>query len=383
MSQIVRNRVKLESQQMDNGFFTLRIRWTEQGKRKAKSCGLGSFEVDPLEGSNSRRKGIREAVQQAEKMRADREAILIAKERGWKVEGAKDPARGRVKTFLDYMRAGRDSNARAWKNRFNIVMRRLEEFYSDPKVGLDDPCFEELTLGHGNTFRDWLKRGDTDRKPYDAESVRNYITLVKSELERAVEMGVLTVNPWRSVRTPVGNKRNTIPKEILVIDEVKTLARVDTDAPEAKRAFLVACLTGMGLSDIRALRFKDFSGGVLHYVRAKTQTGSPMEARVKLNETALKLLGKGKPNDMVFSDLPSDTAINKALDLMTRRSGIEKKITFYCGRHSFAVNQIVAGVNPEKVRQQMGQASLKTMDRYIRRAAELVEDGTESLGFEL
>ena len=190
-------RVQLLSHKMPNGNFNLQLRWRENGVRKKKSCGLGSFEVDPLEGSNSRRKGIREAVQQAEKMRADREAVLIATERGWKVQGAKDPTRGRVETFLDYMRAGRDSNTRAWKNRFNIVMRRLEEFYCDPKVGLDDPRFEELTLGHGNTFRDWLKRGDANRKPYDAESVRNYITLVKSELERAVEMEVLAANPWR------------------------------------------------------------------------------------------------------------------------------------------------------------------------------------------
>ena len=108
-----------------------------------------------------------------------------------------------------------------------------------------------------------------------------------------------------------------------------------------------------------------------------------MEARVKLNETAMKLLGRGNASDLVFPELPSDSAINKSLARMVERAGIEKKITFYCGRHSFAVNQIVAGVNPEKVRQQMGQASLKTMDRYIRRAAELVEDGTESLGFEL
>ena len=61
MPTAVRHRVNLESQLMDNGYYSLRLRWTENGKRKAKSCGLGSFEVDPLEGTNSRRKGIRQA----------------------------------------------------------------------------------------------------------------------------------------------------------------------------------------------------------------------------------------------------------------------------------------------------------------------------------
>ena len=58
--------------------------------------------------------------------------------------------------------------------------------------------------------------------------------------------------------------------------------------------------------------------------------------------------------------LPTDTVINKNLNVWVKRAGIDKKITFYCGRHTFGTLLLSEeGVNIETVADAMGHKNIR------------------------
>jgi integrase len=105
------------------------------------------------------------------------------------------------------------------------------------------------------------------------------------------------------------------------------------------RSFLFACNTGLRWCDIYALRFSsvDIENSMLNLIQQKVKDHSSKAVlHLNLNKNALSLLKKyiGKPNEKVFQ-LPTYNYSLRLLDHIVKDAGIEKHITFHCGRHSF------------------------------------------------
>lgn len=112
---------------------------------------------------------------------------------------------------------------------------------------------------------------------------------------------------------------------------------------------------------MRQLKWSNIKNGKLDIKRAKTG----IQILNELPATAKELLGKrGKSNDFVFN-LPSDTAINKTIKVWIRNAGIEKHVTFYSGRHTFAVLLLKNGTNLKTIADAMGQTSTKETIKYL------------------
>ena len=144
---------------------------------------------------------------------------------------------------------------------------------------------------------------------------------------------------------------------------------------------MFTCVTGLRWCDIKPLKWQsiDFKNRVVSIEQSKTEE----PVTVPLNDAAIKLLGSaGKPSELVFH-LPSANGANKTVKAWVKRAGIDKKITWHNGRHSFGTNLIFADVDILTTSKLLGHKSLKHTQRYVDAAKERKESATHKINFEL
>jgi len=210
-----------------------------------------------------------------------------------------------------------------------------------------------------------LVKGYTDfltgtNSALSGETPYDYFKRFKEVLNNAVKENYLLESPVKDIR--IKKPTDTIKKQILWIDELRILANTPCGNEEVKRAFLFACYTGLGAAEIKKLRWKHLENGRLNITRAKNT--NPIT--FKLSDSALKLAGENKSSESkVFNLSISDSAINKNLKNWIQKAGIDKHITFYCGRHSFAMLNLQNGVHPKTLASMMGHSDLKMINKYL------------------
>jgi len=98
-----------------------------------------------------------------------------------------------------------------------------------------------------------------------------------------------------------------------------------------------------------------------------------------LPATALKLLGKkGKADDNIFN-LPSGAAIHKNLKNWVKRAKIDKHLSYYCSRHTFACLLLMKGANLKTVADLLGHTSTKHTVKYLNYIDPLKEEAINKL----
>jgi integrase len=170
--------------------------------------------------------------------------------------------------------------------------------------------------------------------------IKNFLSGVFTYAKR---MGVLDgiTNPVTDVSVPKGAPENETYAYSL--EEIQTMIRV-LEEP-ARTAVLVAAFTGLSLSELRGLRWEDFSGDELHVRRSvwRTHVGetktrartAPVPLLPILNRALAKHKKRSLDNGFVFAGptgRPRDLATmgTKVIRPALRRAGIE-----WNGWHAF------------------------------------------------
>ena len=184
---------------------------------------------------------------------------------------------------------------------------------------------------------------------------------------KAVKFGKLKANPFYQLeKSDIFPKPKSSHKLYLTPDELKRFMASDERSPgvaEAQRAFGFACLTGLRISDIKALRWSDIKRNketnTLVIVQKKTKALNA----VPIGNTALSWMPPKCDDDFVFH-LPAKANVDAALKRIAKKVGIEKNISFHCARHTFGILvQAVTG-NIETTKKLMGHKSLKSTAIY-------------------
>jgi integrase len=219
-------------------------------------------------------------------------------------------------------------------------------------------------------FADFLKNPENGLK---GETPYNYWTKFRKVLKEAVNEGIFKKNPSEGI--VVKRKTGQLKKNVLTKDELQLLAKTHCVNEEVKRAFLFACFTGLGMAEIRKLTWARVVNKKLKIYREKTKEQMIND----LHPVALKLLGeKGKPNEKIFT-LPSDVAISKDLKKWVKLAGIEKNISFYCGRHTFATQLLLNGANLKTVADCLGHSNTRHTIKYLYYVDELKSEAISNL----
>lgn len=139
---------------------------------------------------------------------------------------------------------------------------------------------------------------------------------------------------------------------------------------------------GMNFADLMTLKWSDINGDRINYNRAKTKT----KFSISINSPMRKILDYYKDVDdsstkYIFPILlknemtPKQIAnrkskvlkqYNKKLKQIASIQGIDKNITSYVARHSFATNLKFSGVSTDIISQIMGHSDIKVTQAYLR-----------------
>lgn len=154
-----------------------------------------------------------------------------------------------------------------------------------------------------------------------------------------------------------------VKKEYLTLDELKALANTPCDFPVLKSASIFSCMTGLRISDVLKLDWKEIlpasDGGYCMRLRTeKTET----ETTLPISDEALELCGergKGK----VFKGL-TKAMTQQPLKDWVASAGITKHITFHCFRHTFATLQVALGTDIYTVSKMLTHKNVSTTQIY-------------------
>ncbi len=278
-------------------------------------------------------------------------------------KGIRDLKREKM-SFTDYFERYAKNYKKADIRKINSSLKKFKEF--SRRI-----TFKQLDKKKCTEFLQFLQDHENMNSH---DSVVSYFGVLRKVVNSAIDDGIMASSPLKRIQ--VKRTRPQLHKHVLTDEELQKLNDAHCGNSEVKRAFMFCCNTGLGLAECRELTWEKLKDNKLsHTSRAKSST--PLT--IDLNENAKYYLGeKGSNKEKVFT-LPSHSAFNKALKPWAKRAKVDKHLTSYVGRHTFATNLIKAGVNPKVVAKLLGHTSLKHIDKYINHVDELKKEAVDSL----
>lgn len=276
--------------------------------------------------------------------------------------------------FYDYYRAmcakrrGNEESRGNWGNWYSCL-RHMLKYEPNERI-----TFAQITPEWVQGFKDYLEHdavawGNDYRKrlkdkPLARNSKLSYFNKLRACLNQAFEERVIPYNPMRGIES---FKPEDGMRMYLTLEEVRKLAQTDCEYPNIKRAFLFSCLTGLRRSDIIRMTWSEvFQQGEYTRIIFKQKKTNGQEY-LDITEQAAELMGRrGRPEERVFEEIHSPTCTNTAIREWVLRAGINKKITFHCARHTFAVMMLDLGTDIYTVSKLLGHRELSTTQIYAK-----------------
>jgi integrase len=220
----------------------------------------------------------------------------------------------------------------------------------------DQISFQDITPSFCRNFKDYLLG------IINASTAKTYLSALKATINRAIKENIISDNPCKNITI----KAQDAKKEFLLQEELEKVVNQETPFIEVKNAFLFSCFTGLRLSDIIALTWREVEHGYLYFRQKKTKNPE----RILLTADASSILDDQKKKHVesnhVF-DLPhSMNKLNIILKSIIQAAGITKNITFHCGRHTAATSWITAGVDIFVVQKLLGHSDINTTMVYAK-----------------
>lgn len=310
----------------------------------------------------------KETLKYAEAIKSKRTVELMNGEFGFKSEYKTDTL------FFDYYRnmcekrLGAESRGN-WGNWFSCL-HHLRIYERRENI-----TFADITPEWVQGYKDYLenkaiafasdKRLRVKDKLLSRNSKVSYFAKLKACLNQAFDERIIPINPCRGIEN---FKAEEGTRMYLTIDELKKLVETECEYSGVKTTFLFSCLTGLRRSDIMKLTWGEVQqhGDFTRLIFKQKKTGG--QEYLDINQQAAELMGERRSSDdAVFYDcIPSVDCANKAIQAWCLRAGIDKKITFHCGRHTFAVMMLDLGADIYTVSKLLGHRMLNTTQIYAK-----------------
>jgi integrase len=247
--------------------------------------------------------------------------------------------------FVDYFYLLADKRKGNTRSNLMNVYSHLKRF-TDGKVKFSD--IDQL-------FCENLK--DHILKKCSINTTKHYFSKLSQALEEAIFVHNL---PMLNYFKRVKHGRST-PPPIRYLTKEELMKLIDNPYPNNKivNPFLFAAFTGLRLSDVKALQFENVRDGRINIIQIKTKV--PLD--VQMNKNAVKIIDEqlqimGRTSGKVFDMLENDY-MNRRIKQWVKNCGINKEITFHCGRHTFATMGITAGMDIYEVSALLGHTDIK------------------------
>lgn len=340
-------------------------------KREFLSLYLWQAPRTPIE-----RQQNKETIELAKKIRYERGQELLESVEGYRLK------KDREINFLDYYQAYIAKYTKKDKRMIELGLRRFVDFLNDtPEYNRFAKKIkpQQITRDMMVEFTEYLQGRSK------GEGAKSIYQRFKKVINYAVEHDVLIKNPCNGITIKADDQQ--LKKEILSLEEIQQLLVTNDEKQnqEIRRAFIFCLYCGLRYCDVRELTFAnvDYSNRLLIFEQHKTKGHSAKSGvNIPLNDGLLNLIGQpADPEnraELIFK-LPSYTMCIKSLQRWVKSAGINKHITWHCGRHSFAVNILYNGANIKVVSSLLGHSSLRHTEKYTRAVDSFKQDAINSL----
>ena len=357
-----RETIVLRQKKLKDGTLSLFLDIHHNGKRRREFLGMYL-----LPGNSSKIKNQnKQTLELAEKIRANKQ-IEIQTSRFDVLHEYKPQT-----LFLDYYRKicikrfGTDNQSK-WGN-WRVTLHHLEKYASETTTFEDIDSewiegFKAYLYSHQKSDNDgqFSDRGD---KLLSQSTLNGYYNKFKACINEAFDDRIIVVNPLRGVKPiPAGETK----REHLSWDEVVALNNTPCKYYDLKRAFLFSCFTGLRKGDIEDLVWSEVRqmDGMTRIVFRQNKTRA--QEYLDISDKAAYYLGeRGEPDEKVFPHFKWDMNMSLEFRRWMVLAGIDRYITFHCGRHTFAVLMLSFGVDIYTVSKLLGHKELQTTQIYSR-----------------
>ncbi|MCB9230775.1 MAG: site-specific integrase [Bacteroidia bacterium] len=267
---------------------------------------------------------------------------------------------------------------------YRNAMDSLNLFEGGTKEKRANIKFSKITVTFLRKFENWM-----EEKGNGKTTISMYMRQVRSIFNLAIRKKYIDRDYY-----PFGKDLYTIPtgrkgKIALTLAEIKKL--VTYDAPAGSQLefardmwFFSYLCNGANIKDIARLKYKNVASDRISFIRAKTEKKSLKEITAVILPQTREILDRhglkaDSPESFVFPIVPAGidkkTArakrqqaikqINKYIRIIAKEAGIEKDVTTYTARHSFATVLKRSGKDISFISESLGHSSMKTTENYL------------------
>lgn len=220
-------------------------------------------------------------------------------------------------------------------------------------------AFSDLSTTWLDDYKTWLFRqvgsGNTVWKKL--KDMRTYCNWAKKDQ-------YVFIYPFKGFKMPTVVSRVDYLNE----EEFLTLKRhfysdkLEEGHVKTLRAFLFSCYTGLRISDLMAITWKEVRRGTLKFKPYKKTRDIMEEINVPLHPQAARLLitQKGKLLETVV-----EQSMNRTIKVIATLLDLNPKISFHWARHTFATRFLRHGGRLEVLQQLLGHKKIETTMIYV------------------
>lgn len=242
---------------------------------------------------------------------------------------------------------------RTLKN-YQSTIARLEAFELKIETKLS---FDDVNLDFYHAFMDYCKV----ELQQSTNTFGSHIKHIKTWMNAATEEGLNTNTMFRSrgftTTTETADSTYLTTDEI---DKLKQLDLTDNHLEKVRDIFVVACYTGLRISDYAKVCFANMinENSMVKICTEKTGKEVIIPVHPFVHQTLKKYRG--------ILPMLSHQKFNKYIKDVVALAGIKKLITSHCARRSFATNAFKSGVPSLSIMQITGHTTEKNFLKYIK-----------------
>lgn len=213
-------------------------------------------------------------------------------------------------------------------------------------------------------------------------TIELYLNIIHAIFNYAQRTDIIRNNPFDALSRNELRMKKSNNRAMLTKAELQRIATVDdSNLINIKRAFLFACLTGLRLSDVRTLKWKDIAMTTTNTMFVtKLIVKTDKWITIPLNRDAQKLVGqRRKETDYIFALPKSNSTIGCQLRKLAKNACVNKKITFHVARHTFATCIMQATNNINTTRELLGHSDIRTTQNYLHTTDEYLLQAVSAL----
>lgn len=257
------------------------------------------------------------------------------------------------------------------------ALRRLQDFSSKKRIPFNEIDYNFLTK-----FTEYLNQRNNS-----ADTIGIRLRTIRATFNEALRSGVISdANyPFKDfkITKAVKTAQKRPRKQILTQEEIENLKFFNSEAKKVEFAvdmFLLSYFSrGINYIDLIDLRKRDRHGDHITYVRKKTGATVTFKVTAQVESLFNKYASKTDSKhilNITRESHPSSTylknrahkkltQINQGLRTAIEGMNLDKHITYYCARHSFASALKFNNVPIEAIREALGHKDIKSTMSYL------------------